>query len=404
MCGVVGVISKYTTGMLKQHEDSFSQLLYVNALRGDDSTGVIGVEKDGSFHIAKEACEAAWFQQAYRGTPMAKAMFSRGQAMIGHNRKKTMGKIEDKSAHPFVINDEFAMVHNGTLYNHRALKNTDVDSEALAHVFHEAFATDDYQEKFAETLGKVSGAYAVAMYDQRHEKVRLFRNKERPLAYVSTDNGWYFASEAPMLFWIMLRNGYDPQKFKIEVVPEFTLLSFDLVKKEMTEEKIEPKKPSPPVTTGSTGGKATTTKTIRNTKTKNEGGMSKNAYKRFRRRLLGTRLEWWVDDYVESNFPKTEGDGETSFRLMGEAESIDEEHMVVSTVDIAELCMKSSQLATPLWTSKIVDMTYDTKTQRVTIQVDGAKPLPFNPKPKIIDAEYIRKSLDEQEKALVTLH
>lgn len=404
MCGIVGVISKYSTGLLKQHEDCFDQLLYANALRGDDSTGIIGIEKDSSFHIAKEASEAAWFRASYSGSKAQKAMFSRGQALIGHNRKKTMGKVDDNNAHPFVINDEFAMVHNGTLYNHKALKDTEVDSEALSHVFCEAFETEDYKTAFAETLGKVHGAYAVAMYDQRHHMVRLFRNKERPLAYVSTDNGWYFASEAPMLFWILLRNGYDPKKFEIKVVPEHTLLSFDLNEKELVEEKIEPKKFTPPTTTVGTGGKATTTKRLRNSKTKEEGGMSKNAYKRFRRRLLGTRLEWWVDDYVESNFPKTEGDGETSFRVMGEAESIAEEHMVVTTVDVKEFNMTSNDLSSALWTGRIADIVYDTKTQRLTIMLENPKPLPFGKTPTVIDAEYIRKSLDEQEKALVTMH
>jgi len=406
MCGIVGVISKYTSGLLKQHEDMFNQLLYVNALRGDDSTGIIGVEKDSSFHIMKEATEAAWFAQTYKGSDMERAMFARGKALVGHNRKKTVGKIEDQSAHPFVINDEFAMVHNGTLYNHKSLKDTEVDSEALAHVFYEAFAEEDYAEKFAETLGKVSGAYAVSMYDQRTNTVRLFRNKERPLAYVSTDNGWYYASEAPMLFWILLRNGYDPKKFEIKVVPEFTLLSFDLDKNELKEEKIEPKKPIPQYTKAATG--VNTVKTFTKiVQTSNKEGLSKNAYKRFRRKHIGTKIEWWVEDYIEANFPALEEQGETEFRLMGSSDKLKEDHMVVSTVDLKPLNLTSSKLDGTLWSGRVVDVLYDTKARRATLVLENSAPLPIAFKPSkhtVIGSKYIQDKLDEQEKALVTLH
>jgi len=60
MCGLVGMIVKGNSGLIKQHEDTFYQLLYADALRGEDSTGVIGVEKDTTFHIAKETLLASF--------------------------------------------------------------------------------------------------------------------------------------------------------------------------------------------------------------------------------------------------------------------------------------------------------------------------------------------------------
>jgi glucosamine 6-phosphate synthetase-like amidotransferase/phosphosugar isomerase protein len=414
MCGIVGVIAKTTTGLMKTGEDTFLQLLYANALRGDDSTGLICVEKDSTFHIAKQASEAAWFTPQYTASDVYKSMWSKGKAYIGHNRKKTVGKVAHETAHPFVVNDEFAMVHNGTLYNHKALADTEVDSEALSQVIAKAFENDVYMPSLEETLGRVHGAYAVAMYDQRHHAVRMLRNKERPLSYVETQNAWFFASEAPMLFWILARNGYSANELKIQAVPEHTLLTFDLDKNEMKSEVVVPKKPIPSTkATSAAGTGATTVMTVKKS-TKQMEGMSKNAYKRFRRKFLGKKLEWWVEDYVETNFPRTEQDGETKFNLMGVCDDLLEDHMIVSTVDLKELNLLSNELIERLWVGRVSEMSYDTKTRVISMTLMDALPLPVSlrhdKKPvEVIDAEYIRrkleeKELDEAEKALVTLH
>ena len=404
MCGIVGAIAKHSGGLLKQHEDTFMQLLYADVVRGEDSTGIIGVEKDTTFHIAKESTEAAWFSAVFSNSDIYKAMWKAGKAYIGHNRKSTVGKTNDENAHPFVINDEFAMVHNGTLWNHKALADTEVDSEALATVLAKAFEETNYMTSLEETLGRVNGAYALAMYDQRHHAVRLLRNKERPLAYAETPNGWFFASEGAMLFWIMSRNGYDMSKIKITMVPEHTLLTFDLDTNKMTSEEVVPKKPVPPVTTihTHTGGKTTT----KFTPTSLEG-MSKNAYKRFRRKLVGKRLEWWVEDYIETNFPKTEQDGETLFNLMGVCDDMMDDHIIMSKIDIKELNLLTNELSDRLWYGEVTDISYDTKTKVVSIVMEKCLPLPLSirkEKVVIIDAEYIKRKLDDKEKTLSLMH
>ena len=402
MCGIVGAIAKTTGGLMKQHEDTFMQMLYANTLRGADSTGIIGIERDTSFHIAKESTEATWFQAVFNQSDIYKSMWKNGKAYIGHNRKSTVGKTNDTNAHPFVVGEEFAMVHNGTLWNHKALANTEVDSEALAQVLAKAFEKEEYLPDLEETLGRVNGAYALAMYDQRHNAVRLLRNKERPLAYAETANGWFFASEGAMLFWILSRNGFDMSKTAIQLVPEHTLLTFDLDKNEMISEAVVPKKALPPVTTTLTvtGGK-TAKKSIFAME-----GMSKNAYKRFRNRHLNKRIEWWVEDFVETNFPRTEQDGETLFDLIGVCDDLDEDHVINTTVDIKVLNLLSGELTDRLWYGKVVEMSYDTKTKVVTMSMENCLPLPISvrhDKPTI-DAAYIQRKLDEQEKALVTMH
>ncbi|CAB4132754.1 Gn_AT_II domain containing protein [uncultured Caudovirales phage] len=403
MCGIVGMVVKPANGFVKQHEDCFYQLLYADALRGEDSTGVIGVENDTSFHIAKEATEAAWFSALLQNSTLAKTMWATGKAFIGHNRKKTVGAIKDETAHPFVVDDVFAMVHNGTLYNHQALANTEVDSEALAKVFAKALGETDYIQAMEEILGKVNGAYATASYDQRTNKVHLLRNSQRPMSYVETSNAWYFASEAPMLFWILARNGYQANDLNIQQLAENTLVSFDLDKNKMTEELLVPKKFLPP---SQTIGKGATTTAL--TKQKGVDGLSKSAYKRFRNKHIFTTLEFWGEDFIETNYPLTLADGETAITLMGSSDHISLDHLISAEIDLKEVNLSSEDLTERLWAGRIADMSYDSKSKKVTITISNAYPLPVSfhkGKGQVIDAEYIRRKLDEEEKATsATLH
>ena len=410
MCGIVGLVLKHNTGLIKQTEDVFEQLLYANALRGEDSTGVVAVEKDSTFHIEKEATPSAWFNAQYRASDVSRAMWTKGKALIGHNRKKTIGKIEDESAHPFIVNDEFAMVHNGTLYQHKQLADTEVDSEALAIVLHKAFTEDEYQEEVEETLGKVSGAYAVAMYDQRRHMVRLLRNKDRPLCIAETSMGWFFASEGPMLFWIMARNNLQMKDVKIELIPEHELLEFDLDKSTLTRTQLTPKKPMSPtqssVGTGTKTGQGITFKKKSNKyQVTNKEVLSKNEFKRLRRKMVGTKIEWWCEDYIEKNFPKTEEEGETSFLITGVCDDLDAPHLIRTEADTTELYIsKAEDMTNALWSGRIKDMIYDRRSARMVIELVDAAPLPISMRKPVIDAEYIKRKLDEKEKALTVVH
>ncbi|MFZ2190124.1 MAG: hypothetical protein WAV48_05050 [Candidatus Magasanikiibacteriota bacterium] len=414
MCGIIGVVVKPHNGFTKRIEDSFYQLLFVNTLRGDDSTGIVAVETDTTFHIMKEAVEAAWFVPQLQYGTLGKSLWTSGKALIGHNRKATVGKTKDDTAHPFVVDEHFAMVHNGTLYQHEKLAKTEVDSEALAIVLAKAFEEADYKESLEALLPKVNGAYAVAMYDQRHHKVRLLRNKERPLAIVETPDAWFYASEGLMLHWILSRNGYTAKDMgSLRAVPEDTVFEFDLATNTLIEEKITVKKYTPHTTSTAVCGAGTGTKSSIYKKSPVSEGMSKNEYKRLRRQLLGTHIEWWADDYVEAHFPKTYEDGETVFNLMGDCENIQEDHVIHALIDVANLQMIPDKLCDRLWTGRVEEMTYNTKTKTLSVYVADASPLPISikktlaggrtEKDLVIDAAYIQKALDEQEKALVTL-
>lgn len=376
MCGIVGVWMKENKGFLKKNEDCFYQMLYANALRGDDSTGVIGIERDASFHIAKEAMASAWSGPQIQHSQFGKAMWSYGRAMVGHNRKKTIGEVKDETAHPFVIDNTFALVHNGTLFNHKALHNTEVDSQALAMVIKEAFDKDDWKPALEEALGRVYGAYALAFYDQKREKAYLLRNHERPLSLIETDDAWYFCSEGLMGAWILTRNGYAQKDIKIVGVNEHELVTYDLVKGTISFDKLTPKKAPSSHIKGK--GQTSCVKTERpgtsafNIKSIN----SKQQFKQLKRKMVGSLLEFWCVDWVEANFPRTVAEGETNLLIFGDCTKIDFAHDIQGVVDIADIKgFDDDQLDNDIWLGQIEEMTWDATNKKVHFFVKDSFPI-----------------------------
>lgn len=405
MCGIVGLVSKQSSGFFQQTETSFFQMLYADALRGEDSTGIIGVERDSTFHIAKEACSADYFMWSLNGKEhnhIKTSMYNRGKAYIGHNRKRTQGAISDENAHPFVVDDNFAMVHNGTLtsYEHLA-KGCTVDSEALAIHLRAALlrggdSMTAIKNELDDALGSVYGAYAVAMYDQKTHRVYLLRNKERPLALFEQENGWYFMSEPLMGAWVLSRNNYDYSKMKALPVEEHMLHMFDLDGNttKLYKEQLEPKKPKAPNhnNSGSVWGGSShrgfatpmrdTSATAANEKDttqshcKGKKMEGEKNLKKFRNAWLGKRVNFWVDDYLEANIGKTvDGDGESKVTLMAGHEDIEYWHTILADVDLHTLGIRYSEdIGRSKW-SGVIGTLGLTKGGVIQIYVDGAKPM-----------------------------
>ena len=129
MCGLVGCAGS----IVPKHETAFKQLLAVDALRGEHSTGVLSVKK-ASFEpsIVKTVGDP---YQLFDLNSFKDLMRASHLVLLGHNRQATTGKITRANAHPFDTG-KLIGAHNGTLLNKHTLSDHwkfDVDSENLYH-------------------------------------------------------------------------------------------------------------------------------------------------------------------------------------------------------------------------------------------------------------------------------
>ncbi len=136
MCGIVGAVG--LAGCSDTLLDSLKRLEY----RGYDSSGIV-TQQDSQFSINRAVGKLVNLQAVMTERPLT------GTAGIGHTRWATHGGVSERNAHPHVANGKVAIVHNGIIENHAALRremeakghvfSSETDSEVLAHLFKDAF-------------------------------------------------------------------------------------------------------------------------------------------------------------------------------------------------------------------------------------------------------------------------
>lgn len=381
MCGLVGIVTKAVNGFNSNEQNSFAELLYVDALRGEDSTGVCGIFNDGSAVVHKDQYEAYWFLQEKAYEEMRKQLWNKGRAAFGHNRKKTVGKVSSATAHPFVIGDDFVFMHNGTLTNHKDLADTEVDSEALGMHIKKA-VRDGGKAALEEAMGKVRGAYACVWYDQQDETLNLMRNSQRPLWLATCSSGFAFCSEPLMLAAILNRNNV--KYTDISQLEEETLYTIALdggyndlaVKKE----KLEVKKAMPPITNimditksvveGHQQTKAHGLANGKRTSSTANNRCTKNAFKKLSKQYLGKRIEFWFDDYVERAYPIVDG----NYLVWGQPANEDfPSNTIVQTV-LADVSTEDiDNLMRRFGSGVVYSTSYDKKSGTMIMYVDNVK-------------------------------
>lgn len=188
MCGLVGVFGTLT------HYDrtAFKTMLYVDAIRGHHSTGVVNAKLDGTHSWLKKAVTAIDFLDMKKAEDLIR---DTGCLLIGHNRYATKGAINAKNAHPFE-HGSIVGVHNGTLTRQSNLpdhERFDVDSENIYYSM-DLLGTD-------ETIKRLEGHAALVWWDSDSKTLNIWRNSSRTLYLVLSQCGtkMYWASEKAML-------------------------------------------------------------------------------------------------------------------------------------------------------------------------------------------------------------
>jgi predicted glutamine amidotransferase len=211
MCGLVGFVitdEKVSFNIKDRYVRYFTKALYIDTLRGSDSTGVARVDDDWVCETYKKALPGYDYLEHGKAVEFMNDGVTYLTSLMGHNRAATQGAVNATNAHPFT-HGSVTLMHNGTLDSgHGVGHKFDVDSENICFTISKC-KTDDEVKKVLEDL---DGAYALVWYDDKSRTVNMARNDRRPLCYQRTAEGYVYASEG----W-MIKGGLSEQ-FQQELV------------------------------------------------------------------------------------------------------------------------------------------------------------------------------------------
>ena len=197
MCGIVGYVGAKDCAPILV--EGLRRLEY----RGYDSAG-LAVQGARGIEIVRAVGKLANLEGALARSPLA------GTTGIGHTRWATHGRPSEVNAHPHVAGN-VAVVHNGIIENHVALRReleargvrfvSDTDTEIVAHLIDEALraGASTLGDAVRSALGRVRGAYAIAVLSSTTPQEIVVAKAESPLVIGIGDGEMLCASDIPAL-------------------------------------------------------------------------------------------------------------------------------------------------------------------------------------------------------------
>ncbi len=225
MCGIWGMVSKHSTGLIDSEIKHMRFLSIITSLRGAHSTGYMSARyrelKSPEIvfdHIKSIGSPyTLWGQKTF---PEWLKKQTNTLCLVGHGRHATAGEINDANAHPFKVGP-ITFLHNGTINYGLNVPKGATDSETVAKAF------VDIGVK--ETLKKIMGAYVFVWLDSRDNTLNIVKNYQRPLHVLEEKNCIYFASEEGFLELFKERElSFANKTSTIEKVKEYEWLKWDL--------------------------------------------------------------------------------------------------------------------------------------------------------------------------------
>ncbi|UBM25417.1 glutamine--fructose-6-phosphate transaminase (isomerizing) [Pseudomonas sp. p1(2021b)] len=166
MCGIVGAVAERNiTAILIE---GLKRLEY----RGYDSAGLAVFTQAGELERRRRIGKVSELETAVAAEPLA------GQLGIAHTRWATHGAPSETNAHPHFSSDDVAVVHNGIIENHEALREelkdlgyvfaSQTDTEVIVHLIHHTLKTvPDLTDALKAAVKRLHGAYGLALISKQ---------------------------------------------------------------------------------------------------------------------------------------------------------------------------------------------------------------------------------------------
>jgi glucosamine--fructose-6-phosphate aminotransferase (isomerizing) len=215
MCGIIGITTaRAAPGGGPGGDDVLGVLLEGLArleYRGYDSAGLAMVGAPGA---------GLWRARAANGTGSLDDLTKRSEgapdgatAGIGHTRWATHGRPSEENAHPHVdCSGRMALIHNGIIENHVELSDeliadghhleSETDTEVLAHLIESSMLAHPEAgmvDGVRAALGRVRGAFALAVVHADHPDLLVAARRVSPLLMGVTPSAAFLASDVPAI-------------------------------------------------------------------------------------------------------------------------------------------------------------------------------------------------------------
>ncbi|OOZ35920.1 glutamine--fructose-6-phosphate transaminase (isomerizing) [Solemya velesiana gill symbiont] len=198
MCGIVGAVVQ--RNVLPILLDGLQRLEY----RGYDSAGVAVRQESGELQRFRALGKVEVLRRLVEESGIS------GNLGIAHTRWATHGEPSERNAHPHMSGVRVAIVHNGIIENHNALRDrlgklgysftSETDTEVIAHLLdHKLQSGCDLLSAVQEVSQELAGAYALVA-SSPHDADRIVVTREgSPLVIGIGEGESFIASDVAAL-------------------------------------------------------------------------------------------------------------------------------------------------------------------------------------------------------------
>lgn len=188
MCGIIAGISlepilETTLAQLKRLE-----------YRGYDSAGFAVI------HNNLIACQKTVGETKSLKLPK---LLKNSNIAIAHTRWATHGIPSENNAHPHVLDEKYAIIHNGIIENHHDLKakfcfetSSETDSEIIVHLYkHFLSFTSDAKSAWESTVLQLEGSWATVLLDITQPDTLMIACNKSPMVLGKNEKSIFVASD-----------------------------------------------------------------------------------------------------------------------------------------------------------------------------------------------------------------